>query len=40
MLAMKTKFALFLIAILYSLQGFSQTYIKDVTIIDVNNNKK
>ncbi|MDB5089939.1 MAG: amidohydrolase [Mucilaginibacter sp.] len=36
---MKTKFVLFLIAILYSFLGFSQTYIKDVNIIDVNNNK-
>jgi imidazolonepropionase-like amidohydrolase len=36
---MKTKFSLFFIAVMYTLPGFCQTYIKNVTLVDVNQNK-
>ncbi|MBB6108138.1 Imidazolonepropionase [Mucilaginibacter lappiensis] len=36
---MKTKFSLFCIAMMYTLPGFCQTYIKNVTLVDVTQNK-
>ncbi|SDP87403.1 Imidazolonepropionase [Mucilaginibacter sp. OK268] len=36
---MKTKFGLFFIAVMYTLPGLCQTYIKNVTLVDVTQNK-
>jgi len=36
---MKTKFSLLFIAVMYTLPGLCQTYIKNVTLVDVNQNK-
>ena len=36
---MKTKFSLFFIAVMYTQPGLCQTYIKNVTLVDVNQNK-
>ena len=36
---MKTKFSLFFIAVMYTLPGLCQTYIKNVTLVDVTQNK-